>query len=956
MTVVEGVGWVLVHFLWQGAAIAILLRLVLALAAPSQSTLRYGLGCGALVLMLLAPLATTARLARAADAPADAARAATLTPTPAMTQAQAQGQAHAPTPGLTSTPQHDPEALEQRPDAAPLEWRPDAARIEWRPDTAPLERRPDAEPVDRGLDPGRLASRPIAGEAGPPAQNVNPLPWGEGRVRGLLLSTLTAMLPWLVAAWAIGVMLLSVRLAGGWWRTRTLRTRGIEAMPDACQRMATRLLARMRIARPVAFFVSSRVTAPIVFGHIKPVVLVPAAVLAGLSPSQLDAILAHELAHVRRHDYLVNLLQTVIETVFFYHPAVWWISRQVRQAREECCDDIAVDACGDRKDYVEALLGLEQMRHATATVALGATGGSLLARARRLLIDTEREREGTSPRLTASAIAITVAAIAMAGISMAATEPVSEPVTIGPSRSSSALPAARVSSPSGASDAESRLAQAGPAGEHAATQTQQDSQPSRKPQPVIAAPDPSAPFAARRAWAEREANTRRASRYWLGYSIRPVKGLHPIVYFDRPVMVMTSDGVKISGHFFSDRGDGLRFPGHPLAITDADPAAIKILFLLETRGGSARLTRIHASTLPLPFEANDRPIFWIGAADTASSLALIDGLYAGASTQDFKKDLVNTAGIHDDSPTVVTWLEQRVRGGDPDEVRAEAVEALAWHPIAASLAALERAARQDRVSRVRQEAAEALGDLAMPEAAPVLIALAKSLDDPEARREAIEALGERPEMAARDALGAIARDDADVEMQREAVETLGDFNDDRGVPVLREILRAHPRADVRREAIETLVDRATPADALALLREVIEREGDIDVRREAVERLADLKDDAGRALLIEVARTHASDDLRAEATESLADLKPSAEIVQALKQIAMSDRTLHVRSEAVETLADLADGQGIDALIEIARDHTDHDTRKKALEALTDSNHPKARKLFESILLKPSGE
>jgi HEAT repeat protein len=429
-----------------------------------------------------------------------------------------------------------------------------------------------------------------------------------------------------------------------------------------------------------------------------------------------------------------------------------------------------------------------------------------------------------------------------------------------------------------------------------------------------------------------------------------------MVYFDRSAMVMTSEGVKISGHFFSSRADGLRFPGQPLAIVDTDPAAIKILFLLETRSGTARVSRVHASTLPLPFEADDRPIFWIGAADTASSLAMIDGLYAAASAEQLKKDLVNTAGIHDDSPAVVAWLDQRVRGGDSDELRAEAVEALAWHPIQASLAALERAARQDRVSRVRQEAAEALGDLAMPEAAPVLIALAKALDDPDARREAIEALGERPEMAARDALGSIARDDANVDMQREAVETLGDFKDDRGMAILHDILRTHPRADVRREAIETIADHATPADAVALLRDVMERDAEIDVRREAVERLADIKDDGGRALLIEIARTHASEDLRAEAAESLADLKPSPEIVQALKQIAMSDRALHVRNEAVEALMDLPDGQGIDALVEIARDHADHETRKKALEALTDSDHPKARKIFESILQKPSGE
>jgi beta-lactamase regulating signal transducer with metallopeptidase domain/HEAT repeat protein len=890
MTVVESVGWVLVHFLWQGAAIAALLRLVLALAAPSRPTLRYALGCGALALMLAAPLITAARALSVS-----------------------------------------PESYEFNPSGSVTARSSDARVSDASTSGAAPPVRAGAP--DRLNHPDRLDH--LERQDRPSAWTLPPS----------IRARVTLMLPWLVGAWAIGVMLLSVRLAGGWWRTRALRTRGIEAAPDACQRMAARLIERMRITRPVAFFVSSRVTAPIVFGHVKPVVLVPAAVLAGLSPSQLDAILAHELAHVRRHDYLVNLLQTVIETIFFYHPAVWWVSRQVRQAREECCDDIAVAACGDRKDYVEALLGLEQMRHAAAPIALGATGGSLLARARRLLIDTERE--GASPRLTASAIAIAVAGIAMAGISMAATAP---PIV---ERSFSSLASSTsAGEPFGSSPASASAESPSPGESEAVPQ---ESQPARAPQPVIAAPDPAAPFAARRAWAEREAKERRASRYWLGYSIRPVKGLPPMVYFDRETKIM-GNGVQFSGHFFSDRVDGLRFPGQPLAIAGADPAAIKILFLLEARGGSPRLARVHASTLPLPFAANDRPIFWIGGADTASSLAAIDSLYAAASTAVLKKDLVAAAGIHDDSPAVVAWLERRVQGGDPDEVRTEAVEALAWHPIPASLAALERAARQDRVSRVRQEAAEALGDLAMPEAAPVLIALAKSLDDPDARREAIEALGERPEMAARDALGAIAREDANVDMQREAVETLGDYKDGRGVALLQDILRTHPRPDVRREAIETLADRATPAEALTLLRDVMQRDTEIDVRREAVERLADIDDAAARALLIEIASTHASEDLRAEATESLADVKPSAEIVPALKQIAMSDRTLHVRGEAIEALFDLPDGQGIDALVEVARDHTDHDTRKKALEALSDSKHPKAREIFERILLKPSGD
>jgi beta-lactamase regulating signal transducer with metallopeptidase domain/HEAT repeat protein len=828
MTVVEGVGWVLVHFLWQGAAIAVLLRLVFALLAPSRPVVRYALGCSALALMIAAPLMTAAMLAR---------------PSVAAPAAASDGR-------FSEFPVSDA--------------RPSDAR----------SRLADARASNAAADAGAPGAG-LANRAGRPEGQQ-----GQARPQGAAGWTLppsirarvTATLPWLVGAWAIGVMLLSVRLAGGWWRTRALRTRGVEEMPDVCQRMAARLLARMRITRPVAFFVSSRVTAPIVFGHVKPVVLVPAAVLAGLSPSQLEAILLHELAHVRRHDYLVNLLQTVVETVFFYHPAVWWVSRQVRQAREECCDDIAVAACGDRKDYVEALLGLEQMRHAAATVALAATGGSLLARARRLLIDTEHE--GTSPRLTASVIAIAVAALAMAGISMAATEP----VTSLKARTSPA------SQPTQASQAtQGPQASQGP-------QAPQPAQPARKPQAVIAAPDPSAPFAARRAWAEREAKARNASQYWFGYSIRPVKGLHPMIYFDRGTTVMGSEGARFSGHFFSDRMDGLRFSGRPLAVADADAAAIKVLLLLDTRGGAPRLSRLHASTLPIPFEANGRPIFWIGSADTASSLAMIDGLYAAASADDLKNDLIAAAGIHDDSPAVVAWLTQRVQGGDSDKVRAEAVEALAWHPIPASLSGLERAARQDRASIVRREAAEALGDLAMPEAAPVLIALAKSLDDLDARREAIEALGGRPEVAARDALAAIVREDASADMQREAVEALADLRDGRGV-----------------------------------------------------------------GLLIEIVRTHASEDVRAEAAESLADAAlPSAEIVQVLKQIAMSDRSLQVRNEAIEALADLKDGQGLDALIEIARDHTDHDTRKEALEALTDSNDPKARKLFEQVLQKPS--
>src|SRR5205085_4811162 len=106
--------------------------------------------------------------------------------------------------------------------------------------------------------------------------------------------------------------------------------------------------------------------------------LLPVAALANLSPAQAQAILAHELAHIRRHDFVVNLLQTIAETVLFYHPAIWWLSNRIRVEREHCCDDIAVDVCGDPLVYVEALTELASWAGSASPLAMAATAGSLL--------------------------------------------------------------------------------------------------------------------------------------------------------------------------------------------------------------------------------------------------------------------------------------------------------------------------------------------------------------------------------------------------------------------------------------------------------------------------------------------------------------------------------------------------------------------------------------------------
>jgi beta-lactamase regulating signal transducer with metallopeptidase domain len=189
-------------------------------------------------------------------------------------------------------------------------------------------------------------------------------------------------MPAIVMAWFAGAALCSFRLLMGYISATTLRRS--RYAPAEWQQILDRLIERMHVSRKVRLLATDRVDSPAVVGWLRPVILAPVGVLCGLAPAQLEAVLAHELAHVRRHDYLVNVLQGIVESLLFYHPAVWWISNQIRAEREHCCDDLAVAASGDVLVYASALAELESMRPAHFKAALSANGGSLLRRIRRL--------------------------------------------------------------------------------------------------------------------------------------------------------------------------------------------------------------------------------------------------------------------------------------------------------------------------------------------------------------------------------------------------------------------------------------------------------------------------------------------------------------------------------------------------------------------------------------------
>ncbi len=189
---------------------------------------------------------------------------------------------------------------------------------------------------------------------------------------------------WALPVWSVGVLMFSMRLVLGYKHAFTLRRRA-EPAGEAIIGVVSRLTRIMNVRRSVRVVMSALSDSPSVIGWLRPVILLPAATLMGLTTLQLEAILAHEIGHIKRYDYLVNMLQMVVETLLFYHPAVWWTSKRIRIERELCCDDLAVRFSGNALRYARALTTLEKLRMRAPSIVMASTGGPLLYRIQRLL-------------------------------------------------------------------------------------------------------------------------------------------------------------------------------------------------------------------------------------------------------------------------------------------------------------------------------------------------------------------------------------------------------------------------------------------------------------------------------------------------------------------------------------------------------------------------------------------
>lgn len=360
-SVVEPVGWMLVHSCWLLLIPAVLLAILLSVLPSKWARVRYAAGLVALLAMMVLPLAPF-------------------------------GWAYSVRPAATSVGVVETSANETLSMATERASLPSEVDVGISTGNSTSEVLGASE--DRLSDSSGIRTEASIVETEPTASSaeqaeVMRLPTATGKTdanaEASLADRIRPWLPWFVTAWFAGTILMAARLILGWLSMRRLATDGQSSVPEAVNRIFRELQLSIGASKAAKVAQSTMVKVPSVVGHFRPIVLLPVAAMTGLTEQQLRAILAHELAHVRRYDYAVNILQTVIETVLFYHPAVWWVSRVVRTEREHCCDDIALAANCDAAELAKALIAVDAVRSVPERVFLaGADGGNLLRRVRRL--------------------------------------------------------------------------------------------------------------------------------------------------------------------------------------------------------------------------------------------------------------------------------------------------------------------------------------------------------------------------------------------------------------------------------------------------------------------------------------------------------------------------------------------------------------------------------------------
>lgn len=296
-SVISALGWAIVHSIWQGAAVAILLGAALLFLSPKSARLRYLLAVGALLILTAFSVKTFMYY-------------------------------HSEYSELSSN--------------------------EFNFTTLSFENNNNAEVQLSGSETSEISA--------------------IGKFFSEFKSYFDEHLHLVVSIYLIGLLFLMLKLMGGLILTLRLRNVGFSNPEPHFQNSVVKIAKRLGIKRKIELLESRLVSIPVTIGQLKPLILMPIGTLTGIPSAQLEAILAHEIAHIRRADYLINIFQSVIEVLFFFNPSVWWISGIIRDERENICDDLAIEVCGESLILVKALVTVSELNYTNRNLVMAALG------------------------------------------------------------------------------------------------------------------------------------------------------------------------------------------------------------------------------------------------------------------------------------------------------------------------------------------------------------------------------------------------------------------------------------------------------------------------------------------------------------------------------------------------------------------------------------------------------
>lgn len=356
---VPWLAWILLHSLWQGALAGGILWIVLTIIGPSRSHLRYAAACAALLIMVIAPIAT-GFVTKPRQIEANA-----------VLIAASQGLEVSDPPVVTNE--------------LPVRVR---LRV--------------AEPTDVRDPPAHVAAQ-SGGRS-----------WLQSALR--VVDRNSGLI---VTAWLVGVLVSLVRLLSSALVVRSLKKSADPICDPTLLQLFSQLISRLKLHPTIRLMNSSRVSVPTVVGWVRPIVLFPLSYASRLPAQQIEALMAHELAHIKRHDYLVNVLQNAVEAILFYHPVIWWISKVITHERECCSDEIALQLVSDKRLYIDSLVELAKLAIQPPQLAVAATGGSLKKRIERMVNYSSRASRSPTAVIGVTSLLLLFLAVTPAVISRA---------------------------------------------------------------------------------------------------------------------------------------------------------------------------------------------------------------------------------------------------------------------------------------------------------------------------------------------------------------------------------------------------------------------------------------------------------------------------------------------------------------------------------------------------------